>query len=952
MLKINALFFYFYHMKNTTSFYLALHAFVFLFSANVFAQDQPPVVSATGNQVYCPGTSVNIVESFNITDPDDTGTNAIYIQISSGYVAWQDQLSLATSIPNVTTAWNATAGKLTISGVGGQELPYATLINAVNNVVYTSSAANPAGTRTFSITVGEANYLPSTGHYYRFIPNFNITWTAAKTAAETSNYYGLTGYLATLLSEEEAQLCGEQSSGNGWIGGSDSQTEGVWRWMTGPEAGVVFWNGGPNGTTPNYANWNNNEPNNQGDEDYAHITAPGIGVPGSWNDLPNGGGSGGYEAQGYIVEYGGMPGDPVLQISAGTTINMPTVTATTPAERCGGGTLTLSATVSAGTVHWYSAATGGTLLGTDADYTTPAITGTTTYYVSAYPETCTTGTRTAVVATINPIPLPVVTINASTCHGSPAQLLANSPDGTMHWYTQQSGGTEVGTGTVFTTPALTANATYYVEAVSAIGCTSVRIAVNVTVNPVPSVTVANSTLDICGSGTVTLQATPSAGIVNWYDAATGGNLIGTGTTITSPVVTGATSFYAEAEDGGCTSARQAVSITVLSPPAITSATGAVVCDQGTATLSAVAGTGNVNWYDAPTGGSLLFTGPDFTTPVLAGDTTFYAEAITPEGCTAAARTAVTVQVIPTPSVTGVNSPAQYCAGSEVLLEAQVSSGQTLWYDMPTGGNLLNVNPSGYFNNAQGLATVYAAAADNGCESPVRVAVQLIENALPVLGNNLETRFCEGSSLTLDAVLTGVTYLWSNGAATQTVSISQPGEYSVQVTNPSGCTDTQTFTVSMLAAPQIAGVVFTNSSATIEMANADPQDFEYSIDGVHFQASPFFGNLAAGDYTAYARSLAGCGTDEDEFTIYLIPRVVSPNGDNVNDVFTIAGMSGLPHAQVVIMDRYGRLMAQLNRANPRWDGTYNGHPVPATDYWYVIKINAATPEIRGHFALVR
>ena len=77
--------------------------------------------------------------------------------------------------------------------------------------------------------------------------------------------------------------------------------------MTGPEAGQIFWNGDYTGSTPNFAFWNTNEPNNLNDEDYAHVTAPGIGITGSWNDLQiTGDPSGDYEPKGYIVEYGGM----------------------------------------------------------------------------------------------------------------------------------------------------------------------------------------------------------------------------------------------------------------------------------------------------------------------------------------------------------------------------------------------------------------------------------------------------------------------------------------------------------------------------------------------------------------------------------------------------------------------------------------------------------------------
>ncbi|MDI6046469.1 choice-of-anchor D domain-containing protein [Flavobacterium yafengii] len=84
------------------------------------------------------------------------------------------------------------------------------------------------------------------------------------------------------------------------------------------------------------------------------------------------------------------------------TVNTsPTITGTTPASRISSGTVVLGATASAGTISWYTAATGGSTLGTGFSYTTPFIATTTTYYVEAVNGSCISAARTAIIATVN-----------------------------------------------------------------------------------------------------------------------------------------------------------------------------------------------------------------------------------------------------------------------------------------------------------------------------------------------------------------------------------------------------------------------------------------------------------------------------------------------------------------------------------------------------------------------
>jgi gliding motility-associated-like protein len=489
---------------------------IFLFSTAV-AQNAAPVLQATGNQIYCPQTSLPIVTNISITDPDDVGIAAMYIQISSGYVLGQDVLTLTGIHPTIISSWNATEGKLTLSGVSGDPT-YLQFKAAIESVVFTNSAVNPSGQRIFSITVGQANYLESTNHYYQYIPNTGISWTNAKNAAAASTYYGLQGYLATITTVEEVQISGVQASGAGWIGGSDEANEGVWKWVTGPELGTTFWNGVVNGSSPTFAFWNANEPNNQGEEDYAHVTAPGVGQPGSWNDLSNvGDSSGNYQPKGYIVEYGGMPGDPVLQISTTSIITIPVITNVTSASRCGSGSVTLQAISNVGNINWYTAPTGGTPIFTGSSFNTPVLNVTTDYYVDAFPIGCTLGNRVQVTATIKPVPVIGFTTPNPVCQNTNTILQANTSLGVINWYDSNTSSTSIFTGTSFTTPILSASTSYYIEAINN-GCVSNRVAILVQVVPAP--TVVDETIVFCENTSVTLQSGISGSTYLWSTGAT------------------------------------------------------------------------------------------------------------------------------------------------------------------------------------------------------------------------------------------------------------------------------------------------------------------------------------------------------------------------------------------------------------------------------------------------
>ena len=174
--------------------------------------------------------------------------------------------------------------------------------------------------------------------------------------------------------------------------------------------------------------------------------------------------------------------DPTSVVTV-TVNEIPTITSTTDGTRNGAGTVTLSAVASAGTVSWYAASTGGTALSTGTSYTTPSLSSTTIYYVDATDNGCTTGSRTAVTATVIPTPLITGVTDGSVCGYGAVTLSATATFGTIHWYTDVSGGSSIATGTSYTTGALSATTVYYVDAVEGSDVSPTRTAVTATVNP-------------------------------------------------------------------------------------------------------------------------------------------------------------------------------------------------------------------------------------------------------------------------------------------------------------------------------------------------------------------------------------------------------------------------------------------------------------------------------------
>ncbi|RYY22965.1 MAG: hypothetical protein EOP41_06770, partial [Sphingobacteriaceae bacterium] len=654
--------------------------------------------------------------------------------------------------------------------------------------------------------------------------------------------------------------------------------------------------------------------------------------------------------------------------------------AQTSVQACAGTAATLSATSAQPgvTFQWFTSATAATPVFTGTNFTTPVLTANQTYYVQALSGGCVSPDKVAVNVAVNPAPdAPAVTLNppnGTVTAGQTATLTASSTTSgtTFRYYAEAQGGTPLFKGTTFTTPALSSNTTYYVEAVSPLGCVSLsRTTVNISVDPVFSTTCdftstqtnnvdnlcvgcaitnpenavdvdvtnfarlniplgltggnitqrlifadqgfagdtiqilvrvpssilgkqllngllltsyngttsnndqtnvntdlvgfqvlsggdrallkfaprvpfnavelqlnagaasALTTLDVfyatkqvsvpqltqndivvcAGSKAVFTVANPGADVVyEWYDAPTGGTLLFTGTTYTSNDLTGSTTFYVQSKraSNGCVNpSRAAATATVTTIPVVPvlAQNSFTICAEESVNLSVTnAANSIVKWYNAATGGELLFTGASFQTPAIVTSTHFYAE-VSNGDCVNATRADVTVTVNPRPAQAGfIENDVTVCTGSSATLEiSNPESNVTYdWFTTPTGGNAVFTGIK-YVTPAITQNTTYYVEAksttgnciNNSGRSAVNIRVSDSINQ-PDLSST-QNNICAGGTVNIAVVnpSSSLVYNWFTTATGGTPvytgtsftlnNLRANATYYVEATNGQGCT---------------------------------------------------------------------------------------------------------------------------------------------------------------------
>jgi subtilisin family serine protease len=450
--------------------------------------------------------------------------------------------------------------------------------------------------------------------------------------------------------------------------------------------------------------------------------------------------------------------------------------------------------------------------------------GSHTLSAKAYDASGNTAVTPALSVTVNTPPAATITASGPTTFCAGGSVTLTAPTSASYLWSN---------GAATQSISVNNSGSYSVTVTDATGCQATSASTPVTVNDNPStpVVTASGPATFCAGGSVTLTAPTSTSYL-WSNGATTQAITVTTSGSYSVIVTNA---------NGCTATSVPTTVVNASPstPVITASGPTTFCAGGSVTLT------------APTSASYLWSNGTTTQSITVNNSGSYSVEVTnASGCQAtSASTTVTVNANPsTPVVTG-SGPATFCAGGSVTLTAPTSTSY-LWSNGATT-QAITVSTSGSYG-----VTVANASGCTATSAPTTVTVNANPSA-PVITASGPTTFCAGGSVTLTST-SAASYLWSNGATTQAIAVTASGNYSVTVTNASGCPATSTSTTvtnSGPATPVVAASGPTTFCAGGSVTLTAPSSTTYHwSNGANTQSITV---TASGSFSVTVKNASGC-----------------------------------------------------------------------------------------------
>ncbi len=535
-----------------------------------------------------------------------------------------------------------------------------------------------------------------------------------------------------------------------------------------------------------------------------------------------------------------------------------------------------------------------------------------------------------------------------------------------------------GTGTTATVSEVEPG-THYFTVTNSDGCTSPASA-NFVINPQPLTpavpTVGAITQPTCEipSGSVILQGLPSVGTWTLTRMPGGTTTTGSGTSTTITGLLAGTWNYTVTNAAGCTSGPT-IDIVILPGASVPAAPAIDTIIQPTCTVSTgsviltglpAPGTWTLTRY--PDGATFLGTGASTTITGL-GQGTYYFRVTNSDGCTSLSTPNVVInQQPPTPAAPvpgAITHPTCQVPGGTVQLNGLPPAG--IWTLTRLPGSITSTG-TGTSTTVSGLESgTYNFYVTNaaGCPSPVSANVIINPRPGPVPSVHITNPGPVCSPATVDLTnpaitagsTEGLTYsYWLDIIGSipyNTPATATDGTYYIKGTTPSGCSDIQPVIVEVYLQPvSVAGPdqVLEYQFSTSLDADTPGENLTGGWSVVsgsgHFAdtnyAKTTVSDLAVGEnILQWAVNNRACPPARDNLTItvhdLLIPTLITPNNDGLNDYFILNGLEFLGATVITVFDRRGELVFENSEYDNMWDGIdYNGNPLPDDTYFFILE----------------
>ena len=223
-----------------------------------------------------------------------------------------------------------------------------------------------------------------------------------------------------------------------------------------------------------------------------------------------------------------------------------------------------------------------------------------------------------------------------------------------------------------------------------------------------------------------------------------------------------------------------------------------------------------------------------------------------------------------------------------------------------------------------------------------VTQNLIVNTHPTASISLVNILCNGDS-TGSASINPISgdqpfnYLWNNGSTINIINNVSAGNYTVTISDSTGCSEDYSLTIKQPTAltlsvvhTNVTDTIASNGSATVFASGGTPN---YTYQWNNLQNTPEINNLSVGQYFITVTDNNGCVDSGSvfikvkEISTFYIPNTFTPNDNGLNDVFTPKGTNvDSNNFEMYIFDRWGNIMFHTTKwlgtsAEP-WNGTMN------------------------------